>query len=106
MMPYGQQTADVGIFGKLPCPHCGLPTTANAGGSGTAARMAGGLVGWLIVTAFTAKYYCPHHGEIPVERFPHAHQSAIATRKFLKVGGGVALLFFVLVLMGALSLVR
>jgi hypothetical protein len=105
MMPQGAQgAADVGIFGKLPCPHCGMPTRSSAGGSGTAARMAGGLVGWLIVSAFMTKYYCMHHGEIPPQHFPPAHQSAISTRKLLKIGGGVALFMFVIVLMALSSL--
>jgi len=72
---------------------------SSAGGTGTAARIAGGLVGWLIVTAFTTKYYCAQHGEIPTPHFPPAHQSAIGTRKAAKIGGGVALLFVVFALM-------
>jgi hypothetical protein len=83
-----------------------MPTTSSAGGSGTAARIAGGLVGWLIVTALTAKYYCMHHGEIPTAHFPPAHQSAISTRKAAKIGGGVLLLVVVFFLMAASSLIR
>ena len=102
----GPAVADAGLFGKLPCPHCGMPTTSNSGGGGTAARMAGGLVGWLIVSAFTTKYYCTHHGEIPIVHFPPGHQSAISTRKATKIVGGVALLFVVFALMIVASLIR
>jgi hypothetical protein len=98
--------ADVGLFGHLPCPHCGVPTRSSTGGGGVAARYAGGLVGWLIASAFLTKYYCVSHGEIPAERFPPAHQSAITTRKIVKVGGGVLLLFVVLSLLALSSLIR
>jgi hypothetical protein len=98
--------ADVGLFGHLPCPHCGTPTSSSAGGGGMAARYAGGLVGWLIASAFLTKYYCVSHGEIPTARFPLPHQSAITNRKIMKVGGGVALFMFVFLLLGLLSLVR
>ncbi len=102
----GPPVANVGLFGKLPCPHCGTPTASNAGGGGQAARIAGGLVGWLIVSAFTTKYYCMHHGEIPIMHFPPGHQSAISTRKAAKIGGGVALFFVVFVLMVGSSFIR
>jgi hypothetical protein len=113
MSPHGAQpamhapgvVADVGVFGRLPCPHCGMATSSHAGGGGHAARLAGGLVGWLIASAFLTKYYCPSHGEISTERFPPAHQSAITTRKIMKIGGGVLLLVFLFGLMGVLSLV-
>lgn len=105
-MMHAAPAADVGIFGRLPCPHCGLPTSSHAGSGGSAARVAGGLVGWLIVSAFLTKYYCTAHGEIPNERFPPAHQSAITTRKIMKAGGGVLLLVVVIGLLGALSLVH
>lgn len=98
--------ASVGLFGHIPCPHCGMPTRSSAGGGAQAARFAGGLVGWLIASAFLTKYYCLSHGEIPPERFPLPHQSAITSRKVMKVGGGVFLLVFVLAVLGALSLVR
>ena len=98
--------ADVGVFGHLPCPYCGMATSSHAGGGGHAARVAGGLVGWLIASAFLTKYYCASHGEIPTERFPPAHQSSITTRKILKAGGGVLLLVVVFGLLGVLSLVR
>jgi len=98
--------ADVGVFGHLPCPHCGMPTRSSSGGGGDAARWAGGLVGWLIASAFLNKYYCPSHGEIPPERFPPAHQSAITTRKIMKIGGGVVLLVFVFGLLGLSALLQ
>jgi hypothetical protein len=98
--------ADVGLFGHLPCPHCGTPTSSSAGGAGMAARYAGGLVGWLIASAFLTKYYCVSHGEIPTERFPPAHQSSITNRKIMKVGGGVLVLVLVFGLLGLLSLVE
>ncbi len=96
----------VGLFGHIPCPHCGTPTRSSAGGGGHAARFAGGLVGWLIASAFLTKYYCGHHGEIPADRFPPAHQSAITMRKIVKIGGGVALLMFVFAIFAVSSLVR
>lgn len=80
-MPGSGFVPDVGLFGHLPCPHCGTPTRSSAGNGGYAGRYAGGLVGWLIASAFLTKYYCPSHGEIPNERFPPAHQSAITTRQ-------------------------
>ena len=105
---HGGPVADVGVFGHLPCPrpHCGIPTRSNAGSGGAAARYAGGLVGWLIASAFLTKYYCPSHGEIPAEHFPLAHQSAITTRKMMKVGGGVLLLFVVFGLLTLSALLR
>ncbi len=102
----GPPVADVGLFRTLPCPHCGMPTTSNAGDGGQAARMAGGLVGWLIVSAFTTKYFCRQHGEILIVHFPPGHQSSISTRKAAKIGGGVALLFVVFALMIASSFIR
>lgn len=96
----------VGLFGHIPCPHCGTPTRTSTGGGGQAARFAGGLVGWLIASAFLTKYYCGHHGEIPAERFPPAHQSSITNRKIAKIGGGVALLFVVFSLIVVSNLVR
>ena len=107
-MPMQHQgpVASVGIFGHLPCPHCGMPTRSNAGDGAHAARFAGGLVGWLIASAFLTKYYCVSHGEIAAQQFPPAHQSAITTRKILKIGGGVALLVFVFVLLGVVQLIR
>jgi hypothetical protein len=95
--------ADVGIFGHLPCPHCGAATSSSAGSGAHAARFAGGLVGWLIASAFLTKYYCPSHGEIPTEQFPPAHRSAITMRKLMKAGGGLVLLVVVLGLLGVLS---
>jgi hypothetical protein len=83
-----------------------MATSSNAGVGSHAARVAGGLVGWLIASAFLTKYYCPSHGEIPNERFPPAHQSAITTRKIMKIGGGLVLLVVVFGLLGVLSLVH
>jgi hypothetical protein len=103
---HGGPVADVGIFGHLPCPHCGIATRSNAGSGGAAARYAGGLVGWLIASAFLTKYYCPSHGEIPATHFPPAHQSAITTRKIMKIGGGIVLLIFVFGLLGLSALLQ
>jgi hypothetical protein len=105
-MQHQGPVASVGLFGHLPCPHCGVPTRSSAGGGAQAARFAGGLVGWLIASAFLTKYYCVSHGEIPTERFPPPHQSAITSRKIMKVGGAVFLLLFVLAVLGALSFVN
>lgn len=91
--------ADVGIFGHLPCPDCGTATRSHAGGGGHAARVAGGLVGWLIASAFLTKYYCPSHGQIANDRFPPAHRSAITTRKIMKIGGAVLVLLVVFALL-------
>jgi hypothetical protein len=56
--------------------------------------------------AFTTKYYCVHHGEIPELHFSLGHQSAISTRKAAKIGGGLLLVFVVLVLMVRSSFLR
>ena len=103
-MQHHGPVASVGIFGHLPCPHCGMPTRSNAGDGAHAARFAGGLVGWLIASALLTKYYCLSHGEILPVHFPPAHQSAITTRKILKIGGGVALLLVVFAIFGILEL--
>jgi hypothetical protein len=105
-MMHNGPVASVGLFGHLPCPHCGMPTRSSAGGGAQAARFAGGLVGWLIASAFLTKYYCAMHGEIMPERFPPAHQSAITTRKIVKICGGLFLLVFVFGILAATSLVR
>lgn len=90
--------APVGLFGRFPCPYCGTLTSSRAEGS-SAARFAGGVVGWLIVSAISSKHYCIHHGEIPNTAFPPAHRSAMATRTVLKLVAGFGLLFVVSVLL-------
>jgi hypothetical protein len=91
------QPVPVGLFGRFPCPYCGTPTTSHAQGA-AAAQWAGGLVGWLIVTAISAKHFCLHHGEIPTHAFPPAHRNTMTLRTVLKLGAGVALLVLVSVL--------
>ncbi len=85
-MQHQGPVASVGLFGHIPCPHCNMPHAVERGRRRAAARFAGGLVGWLIASAFLTKYYCLNHGEIPTERFPLPHQSAITSRKIMKVG--------------------
>lgn len=82
--------APVGLFGRFPCPHCGSPTTSHANG-GAAAQWAGGLVGWLIVTAVSTKHYCVNHGEVPKSAFPLQHQSAMTNRMVMKLALGVGI---------------
>jgi len=95
---HGGPVASVGLFGHIPCPHCGMATTSHAAGA-SAAQWAGGLVGWLLVSALSSKHYCVHHGEIAKAAFPPAHQSAMTTRMIVKLGAGGALLFLVVALM-------
>ncbi len=84
----------VGLFEAMPCPHCGASMRSSAGHGGTAGRMVGGLVGWLLVSAIVSKYYCPTHGEVPKSALPREHQSLVTMRKLMMVGGAGALFLF------------
>ena len=86
----------VGFFDKIPCPHCGSPMHSSAGMGGTAGRMVGGLVGWLVVTALASEYHCPTHGQIPKTQLPPEHRSVATTRKILMLGGAASLLVLVM----------
>lgn len=94
----------VGIFGSLPCPYCGSPCTSHASGA-YAGRFVGGLVGWLVVSAFMTKHYCGSHGEITKAQFPPEHQSNLTTRMLIKLGiaGAVLAVVFMLIIIGALA---
>ncbi len=85
----------IGFFESIPCPHCGMGMRSHAGWGAVAGRMAGGLVGWLVVSALASSYYCGQHGEIAKAHLPAEHQSLVMTRRVLMVGGAGALLLFV-----------
>jgi hypothetical protein len=53
--PAQRPVASVGLFGAIPCPQCGAPTTSHAGSGSRTARVAGGLVGILLYQAFASK---------------------------------------------------
>ena len=95
--------AHVGLFGKVPCPFCGAPLTTHSNAA-VIGRVAGGLLGWLLVSAFASKHYCPTHGEIKKAQLPPDHQSALTKKTIAKVAGacGVLVLVLVLVLVQAL----
>ncbi|MFO0618510.1 MAG: hypothetical protein U0414_38310 [Polyangiaceae bacterium] len=103
---HSRPVLEVGLFGNLPCPHCGAPTQSNAGEGAHVARWAGGLIGWLIASAFMTKYHCPTHGVIPHDQFPGAHQDAIVWRKVAKIGGAVAVFVFVIAIFFMIALLR
>lgn len=69
---------------------------SSAGYGGSAGRVFGGLVGWLLITAIASKYYCPQHGEVPTDALPSEHRSTVMIRRVLMGGGAVSLLFLVL----------
>jgi hypothetical protein len=62
---------------------------------GTAGRMVGGLVGWLVVSALASEYHCATHGHVPKDQLPSEHRSIVTTRKILMLGGAASLLVLV-----------
>jgi len=93
---------NIGVFGKVPCPTCGAPTSSHATGA-RAGQYVGGLVGWLVVRAFMGAYYCPSHGKIPLSALPPQHRNMVYLRKGLTIGGAFALFIFVIVLVFVMS---
>jgi hypothetical protein len=93
---------DIGLFGAVPCPACGMTTHTRSMGSAVAGQAAG-LVGMLIFSAVAAKYTCPTHGVVPREAFPAHHRNAIDMRRFLKLGvaGALFMLVFALLMLRA-----
>ncbi len=101
---FGQvQEQKIGIFGKIPCPHCGAETTSSSPGTGTA-QAVGGVFLLLIIKAFTNSYYCATHGKIAMADFPAQNRTMIYTRKGLMFGSAFLILFFVLILLVAVEI--
>ncbi len=102
---YGAPARKLGLFQAIPCPFCGAAMNSSSSGA-TAGRMVGGLVGWLVVMAFSSRYYCPTHGQVKTAQMPPEHQSMITLRRLMFGGGAAALLFVVLILVVVVALIN
>jgi hypothetical protein len=90
---------DIGLFDKVPCPQCGTPLLSGGSSGGYGA---GGLVGMLIISAFSS-YRCPTHGTITGAMMAPQHQTMVNTRRVAKGCGGVVLLVFVIAILIAVN---
>jgi len=88
----------VGLFGKIPCPYCGMDTSSSASGSGLAMGF-GGLLGVMLLWAVASKYHCPSHGEITLAALPSEHRTLVYIRKGVIFGGIGMLVFLLFILM-------
>ncbi len=97
--PGQQSVAPIGLFGKVPCPHCGAPTHGGTMGTmgGAVAGRAGGLFGYLLWRAFAGNYHCTTHGPIAMAQLPPQHRSMVVVRKIVMVGGAFAILIGVII---------
>ncbi|MCB9595741.1 MAG: hypothetical protein H6719_23670 [Sandaracinaceae bacterium] len=84
-----------------PCPRCSSHDLVVEQKSGMYAG--GGLVGWMLMRAFSGKYLCPSCGEVAVSELPPATRSEIMMKKAGLVVGAVVLL---VVVIGVLVAIR
>jgi len=91
----------IGVFGKVPCPFCGLETSSRSPTSAIV-RGGGGLPGIIVAAAFVGTYYCAVHGRILLRDYPAQHRRMIVLRKLIAFGIaflllilGIAILFCV-----------
>jgi len=95
------ESQNPGIFGAIPCPQCGAPTTSQSGENLVASH--GGMVGMMLSHAFTAQYFCPEHGEIDKSSLPHPHRNAIFLRKFLMVASAMGIFIVIIWILAKLE---
>jgi predicted RNA-binding Zn-ribbon protein involved in translation (DUF1610 family) len=70
------------------CPKCGEPIERRYSSE---AQKAGGLAGFWLYAAF-ASFHCVNCGKIRRHEFPSEVRAKMATRSFLMVAGGIAVL--------------
>jgi len=83
------------------CPKCKEKPLKVEQQSG--AKAGGGLVGFMIMRAFTGKYVCETCGPLEKSEFPPDLRRSIAMRKVGLVVGAIVLLVAVVVLVVALD---
>lgn len=90
---------NIGLFGKVPCPYCGTPTSGLSNKESMNIMNAAGAYGWLAARAVDHKFRCPHHGEIPLQAFPPQHRRMLSLRRFVLVMGALSVFLFLWLLM-------
>jgi hypothetical protein len=83
------------------CPKCKEKPLKVEQKSGS--RAGGGLVGFMIMRAFTGKYVCENCGPIEKSEFPPDLRRSIAMRKMGLVLGAIVLLVALVVVLVALN---
>ena len=90
--PVAPQAASPGLFGRIPCPHCGALMSSSSGRLGW---YGGGLLGVLIVKAIASAHYCPTHGKVPASALPPEHRKIVTLRRLAFLGGAGLILLLV-----------